>query len=54
MKEIRIPWTPSVQSRAFVHGSNVPRRVKEQEREGRSDSGIGENRVSSKALLLVS
>lgn len=54
MNEIRMPWVPNVQSKAFVQGSNEPRRVREQEREGTRDSGMGEKRVSSNALLVVS
>jgi hypothetical protein len=50
MKDMRMPWVPRVQSKAFVHGSNETRRVREHEREGRRDWGIGEKRVSSKAL----
>jgi hypothetical protein len=54
MNEIRMPWVPNVQSKALVQGSNEPRRVREQEREGIRDFGMGEKRVSSNALLVVS
>lgn len=37
---------------ALVHGSKDPKRVKEHEREGNRDAGIGEKRVSSNALVL--
>lgn len=38
---------------ALVQGSKEPRRVREHEREGRRDAGIGLKRVSSKALAVV-
>lgn len=47
---MRRPWVPRLQSRASVHVSKDPRRVREHESEGRRDLGIGEKRVSSKAL----
>ena len=50
MKDMRIPCDPRIQSMASVQGSNEPRRVREHEREGRREAGIGLKRVSSKAL----
>lgn len=51
MKDMRSPCVPRIQSSALVHGSKLPRRVREQEREDKRDAGIGEKRVSSNALL---
>lgn len=48
---MRSPCVPRAQSRALVQGSKVPRRVREHDRVGRRDAGIGEKRVSSKALV---
>lgn len=47
---MRRPWVPRVQSRAWEQVSNEERSVREQEREGSRDDGIGGNRVSPKAL----
>lgn len=53
MKEIRIPCVPNSQSMASAQGSKLLSSVREHERCGSWDSGIGENRVSLKALCLV-
>lgn len=36
---------------AWLQGSKDPRRVNEHDRDGNRDSGIGEKRLSSNALL---
>jgi len=38
------------QSRGWVQGTKLVRRVMLQERDGRAERGMGEKRVSSKAL----
>jgi hypothetical protein len=50
VKEMRRPWRPSVQSRAWAQGVKDVRRVREQERWGSSEGETGGKRVSSKAL----
>lgn len=47
-----MPWVPRSQSRGWEQGSKEERRVSEQESEGRRCAGIGEKRVSPKALSI--
>lgn len=47
---MRKPWVPRVQSSGSEAGVKAVRRVTEVEREGSSESEMGEKRVSSKAL----
>lgn len=50
---MRIPCVPSSQSIASAQGSKLLSSVNAHERCGSWDNGIGENRVSLKALCLV-